>query len=69
MRKIPSRLRRLSKEQNWKTVKDEIRGLVCIPEEDFKVFVSDCKGHLFANCEFKDGSDAHEVFGMYTEDR
>ena len=72
---IPPRLRYLSREENWKSIKDEIRGLTnlhgltYIPEKGYDVEI--CFGHgngnMFAHCYFKHNDDTREVFSMCVE--
>lgn len=70
MVQLPPRLRCLPGEENWKPVKDEIRGvalihgLADIPDEALDVAVCDGHGSLFANCQFTNKDDAREVFSM-----
>ena len=61
----------LSEDQNWKPIRDEVRrlahihGLAEIPERNFSVRIY--VKHANAGCEFKEESDARDLFGMLIE--
>ena len=72
MVQIPPRLRYLPEKQNWRPIKDEIRGLthlhgLDISETGFDVEICFRQGNMFANCEFGHNDDTREVFSMYVE--
>ena len=67
MVQIPPKLRYLSTDENWKSIKDEIRRLTHIPEKGFAVKICFRHWNMFAICEFKHNDVTREVFSMYVE--
>ena len=67
MVQLPPRLWYLSDREIWKPIKDEIRGLACIPEKGYDVEICFRHGNMYALCEFKHNDDTRKVFSMYFE--
>lgn len=72
---IPPWLRFESTDRQWQLVKDEVRGLAYkygpsnIHEKAFNVEVFDGYEPLCAICDFKERSDAREIFSTHIKDR
>ena len=69
---LPPKLWYLPEEDNWKRVKDEIRGLTSLHglahiEKGFTVKICFRPGIMYAICEFKHNDDTREVFSTYVE--
>ena len=72
MVQLPPKLWYLSKQENWKPVKDEIRGLTSLHglahiENGVGVEICFRHGNMYAICKFKHNDDTREVFSTYVE--
>lgn len=70
MIQLPPKLCELSRDRNWRPVRDEIRRLALmhkLADIPVKVEMGVGQGDLFATCEFKHRDDARELFSVYFE--